>query len=119
MEATYDEIKREMICLLILILIEMIFLKLIFNKEPLFIIIKLTLSLFWLFILPGFMIMYLFYEKLDFLTRIVAGTVLGMAFYGALGYNLGVLGLPIKYQMWLVPALGVMISIIVLIRKDR
>jgi len=115
----HHEIKKEMVYLSIVLLLEIVLFKSIFNKESFSIIIKLSLSLFWLFIFPGFMIMYLFFEKLDFLSRLIAGVVLGMAFYGAIGYNLGVLGLPIKYQIWLVPALGVMTGIISLIKKKQ
>lgn len=114
-----DNLKKEMIYMAVLVLLEIIILKIIFNKESLLVVVKLALSLFWLFILPGFMIMYLFAERLNFLERIIAGTALGMAFYGVLGYNLGVLGLPMKYQIWILPLLGISIGIIALIKNKK
>jgi hypothetical protein len=114
-----NEVKRELIYLSILIILEIIIFRIIFNKESFSVILKLAFSLFWLFMLPGFMIMYLFIEKLNFLERIIAGTALGMAFFGVVGYNLGVLGILIKYQNWILPIVGIIIGITALIKNKK
>lgn len=108
-----------MIYILILLILEIVLLKVIFYKESFLVVLKLALSLFWLFVLPGFMLMYLFVDKLNFIERIIAGTALGMAFYGVLGYNLGVLGLLIKYQIWILPLAGIVIGIFSLIKNKK
>lgn len=114
-----SELKKEMICLAILLIVEIMLLKIIFYKESLYIVIKLSLSLFWLFILPGFMIAYLFAENLNFIERLIAGIVTGMAFFGVIGYNLGVIGLPFKYQIWVLPLAGIIIGLVSLIKNKR
>src|SRR3989338_4319358 len=114
-----DELKREIIYILLLPVLIIALLKIIFYSESLWIITKLSLSLFWLFILPGSMIMYLFAENLNFIERLIAGIALGMAFFGALGYNLGVLGLPIKYQLWILPVIGICIGLFALVKSKR
>lgn len=119
MVTIHNELKKEMIGIIILLIVGIILFKIIFHRESFLIILKLALSLFWLFILPGFMIMYLFSEKLDFIERIIVGTALGMAFYGVLGYNLGVLGLLMRYQIWILPALGIMMGIVILIKDKK
>ena len=63
--------------------------------------------------------MYLFSDKMNFLERIIAGFVLGMAFLGVIGYNLGVLGMLIKYQIWVLPILGITIGITKLIKDKK
>ena len=119
MVTIHSELKKELIYILILLIIEIALLKIIFYKESFSILLKLALSLFWLFTLPGFMIMYLFVEKFDFIERVIAGTALGMALLGVLGYNLGVLGLLIKYQNWILPIAGISIGIFALIKKKK
>lgn len=113
------ETRKEMIYLLILLVLEITILKIIFHKESFLIVVKLALSLFWLFILPGFMIMYFFVEQLNFIERIVAGITLGMAFLGVVGYNLGVLGLLIKYQVWILPVIAIGLGIFALIKNQK
>lgn len=115
----FEQLKKELIYLVVLLVLIIVMLKVIFNKESFFIVLKLALSLFWLFILPGFMIMYLFIDKLNFIERIIAGTVLGMAFVGVLGYNLGIIGVSMKYQIWVLPLTGIVIGIFALIKKKR
>ena len=114
-----DSLKKEMVYIVVLLIVEIVLLKIVFNKESLLITLKLALSLFWLFILPGFMLMYLFIDKLNFIERVIAGTVLGMAFYGVIGYNLGVLGLSMKYQIWILPLVGICAGIYALIKSKR
>lgn len=111
------KVKNEIVYMLVFLVLEIILFKIIFNKESFSVVLKLALSLFWLFILPGFMLMYLFIENLNFIERMIAGIVLGLAFMGIIGYNLGVLGLVFKYQVWIVPIAGIVIGVVSLIRN--
>ncbi len=99
------------------LLITIILLKIVFYSESILTISKLTLSIFWLYIIPGFFMMYLF-KELPFIERMIIGTALGMAFFGVIGYNLGVFGLHIKYQIWILPIIAIIIGIIALRKKD-
>lgn len=119
MATMQNKLKKEFLYMGILLVLLIILLKIIFNNESFYVILKLSLSLFWLFIFPGFMMMYLFIDKLNLIERIIAGFVLGMAFFGVVGYNLGVLGLPIKYQNWILPIVGISIGIFALIKKKE
>ncbi len=112
------EIKDELIRVGILFLIATIILKIIFYKQDLFTIIKTSLSLFWLFVLPGFILMYYWREKFDFITRLIIGTTLGMAVIGVIGYNLGILGINLTIQSIIIPALCIALGLFLLSKKQ-
>ncbi len=98
-----NKLKKEAIYLGILLLLMAAMLKIIFLKESIIITTRTALSLFWLFILPGFAIMFYWHEKLEFIERLIIGTVLSMAVTGVIGYNLSVIGIHIKYHALLLP----------------
>jgi hypothetical protein len=53
-----------------------------------------SFALFFLFVLPGFSILY----KKEFIERLVFGSIIGMAMIGLPSYYLGVLGFHVKYH---------------------
>lgn len=63
--------------------------------------------------------MYYWSENLDFTERLVIGSVLGMVTLGVIGYNLGLIGLTMKYQIWIVPILSIIVGIPIIIRKSK
>jgi hypothetical protein len=81
----------------------LIIFKLIYLKEDITIILKTVLSIFWIFILPGFYIMYYWHEKLGFGERLVIGVGLSAAITGISSYYLGLIGLNIKYHTIMLP----------------
>ena len=111
------KIKREGISLLFLLLLIIVIFKLVFFNELFSKIISMSLSLFWLFILPGFSIMYYWRASLDFLERLVIGTALGLGIVGSLSYYLGLIGLNIQYHVVLVPSLLILLGLFLSLRE--
>lgn len=111
------EVKDELMNLSALFLAVLIILKIIFYKQDLVTIIKTTFSLFWLFVLPGFALMYYWKENLDFITRLIAGTVLGISVVIVVGYNLGILGISLTIQAVIIPVLCIAIALFLFSKK--
>ena len=77
----------------------------VFYKESPLVVIRTIAAFFWTFALPGFAIMLYWRERLDFLERFVIGIAVGFAAVATFGYNLGLVGLHMKYQWLVIPAL--------------
>ena len=108
---------KELKYLGILFLLALIIFKIAFFKENIVVLIRTVVSLFLLFALPGYFIMFYWKEKIDFLERFVVGISLSTAIIGIFSYYTGLLGLDIKYHMFLLPVVLILIGIIINIRK--
>ncbi|MBI2574524.1 hypothetical protein HYV82_01425, partial [Candidatus Woesearchaeota archaeon] len=84
-------IKKEALYLLLAFAIITAMFQIIFIKESIITAGRTVAALFWLFVLPGFALMHYWHDKLDFLERLIIGTVLGLAVVGVVGYNLSLL----------------------------
>ncbi|MBI4452007.1 hypothetical protein HY637_01130 [Candidatus Woesearchaeota archaeon] len=113
----FEVVKKESVYIGILFLIGLIILKIIYYKDSFIVSLRFALSLFWLFVLPGYCIMIYWEEKLDFLERFVIGIALSAAVIGILSYYLGLIGLNIKYHGILLPAALVLAGIAFNLRK--
>ena len=87
----------------ILFLIALVVFKAAFYNESILVVLRMVISLFWLFILPGYFATLYWHKKLDFTERIIAGTLLSAAMMGIFSYYLGLLGLNIKFHTILLP----------------
>jgi hypothetical protein len=92
--------------------------QIIYNKESSIIVTRTVASLFWLFVIPGAVLLRPWREKIGTAAWLVMGTVLGMATAGIGSYYLGLLGINLKYSAALLPAL-VIASGVVLQRSKR
>ena len=79
--------------------------KIVFFKESFLVVLKMVLSLFWLFVLPGFAVMLYWSDKLDFLERFVIGTALGLGVVGVMSYYIGLIGVNVNYHHMIFPIL--------------
>ena len=113
----FDQIKREFTYIGIIFLMALIFFKIAFFKESIIVLLRIILSLFWLFALPGYFIMFYWKEKLEFLERFIIGIGLSAAIIGIFSYYLGLIGLNIKYHTILLPIIMIFIGIIINLRK--
>lgn len=99
----FDLIKKEMLYIGLWFLAALvIFYIAFFNEKPVNLF-RIVLSLFWLFVLPGYFLMLYWREKLEFMERIVIGIFLAAAITGILSYYIGLIGLNIKYHTILLP----------------
>lgn len=114
----FDAVKKELAYFGLLFLIAIIMLKLVYFKESFVVVLRLVLTLFWLFALPGYCIMLCWRDKLEFMERFVVGIALSAAIVGITSYYSGLLGLGIKYHTVLLPSLIILVGITITYRKS-
>ena len=114
----FELAKKELKYVGILFLLVLIIFKIAFYKENLVVLFRNVLSLFWLFVLPGYFIMLHWKEKIGFLERFIIGIALSAAIIGIFSYYLGLIGLNIKYHTILLPLVLILIGIIINLRES-
>jgi hypothetical protein len=103
--------KKEGTYLLGLLVVVIVIFKIVFYKEELLTLSWAVLSFFFTFTIPGFILCYLWEDKLDFIERFIVGNMLGLILVGILSYNLSVYTLiNIKYLSIAVPLIVAIIS---------
>ena len=107
-----NKITHEIQNLAIIFIIGVIIFKIVFLKENLLFIIKVISSFFWMFILPGFIFMYKWYKKIDFLERFIISVPVSAALVSITSYYISLMGLHAKYHPILVPAFWIVSSFI-------
>ena len=105
-----NQIKKDFKSFGIATLILTIVFMIIFYKTNIFITIWAVLSFLLTFVLPGFILCYLWYNKLDFIERFIIGTILGLISVGILSYNISMyLGMNIKTISVITPIIVILI----------
>lgn len=99
----FETVKKELMLIGLSFLLLLVIFKLVFFKENLLVLFRNVLSLFWLFVLPGYFVMLYWKEKLNFLERFVIGIALAAGIIGIFSYYLGLIGLNIRYHVALLP----------------
>lgn len=107
---------KELQYLGILFIAALIIFKIAFFKENMIMLLRNVLSVFWLFVLPGYFMMIYWKEKLGFTERFIIGTVLAAAVIGAVSYYLGLVGLDIKFHAIALPLILIAVSLAVNLR---
>ncbi len=114
-----EKIKIESIYILVIFIIFSIVFKIFFNKENFGFILKFLGVFFWLFVLPGFAIMYYWHRKIGFIERFIIGTTLGFAIIGTIGYNLGLLNIKMSIQGIILPLFSFALAFFLIIKSDK
>jgi hypothetical protein len=113
------KIKENAIYIVIMFILLNILLKIVFHKELFSNILKISFGIFWIFVIPGFCIMYYWADKLNFFQRFIIGTAVGSGIIGTLSYYLGLAGLNIKYHVITLPLLFSIIGITAATIKNK
>ena len=113
----FDAVKKESVYILFLFLTAVIIFKIAFLNESLLILLRSVLSLFWLFVIPGYFIMLYWHEKIDFIERLFVGILLSAAIIGISSYYIGLIGLDIKYHAVLIPSVMIFTGLFVNLKK--
>lgn len=113
----FELIKKELQYVGILFLLVLIIFKIAFYKENFIVLFRNALSLFWLFVLPGYFIMLYWRENLEFLERFIIGVAMSAAIIGIFSYYIGMIGLDIKYHSVALPLILILIGAIINLRK--
>ena len=95
----------------IVLVIGVLLLKIVFFKESLLTVLKLTLSFFWL-ILPGFVFLLRWKEKLGFVERFLIGSGVSTGVLGIASYYVGIFGLHVKYHGMVLPLVMVVLAFV-------
>jgi len=114
----FDQLKKESIYILSLLVISILALKIIFFKENILVIFRLVISFFFVFIIPGLAFMNYWREKLSFTERLAVGVGVSAALIGITSYYLGLIGLHIKYHTILLPLLIIIIGFYISSREN-
>lgn len=114
---TFEKVKKELVYLLIAFVIVTIILQIAFYKEDILNLIRMSLSIFWLFVLPGYSIMFYWHDKLEFMERFVAGIFLAAGAIGISSYYIGLIGLDIKYHLILLPSVLILMGAAINLKK--
>lgn len=109
---------KELKYLGILFLLVLIAFKIAFFKEDIILLLRNVLSLFWLFVLPGYFIMRYWEDKIEFLERLIVGVILSAAITGILSYYIGIAGLNIKFHAIILPLIIILIGVIINLKKS-
>lgn len=107
----FDFIGKESKYMGIVFALVFVALKIAFYKESLLVALRTSISLLWLFVLPGYFLMLYWREKLGFFERLIIGIALAAAVIGIASYYLGLAGLHIRYHSFLLPALFIVAGI--------
>ena len=106
----FEVAKKEFQFIGILFLLSMAIFKIAFFRESFIVLFRSVLSLFWLFVLPGYFIMFYWREKLEFVERIVIGIAVAAGIIGIFSYYVGLIGLNIKYHIFLLPLVIILVG---------
>ena len=114
---TFDDIKRELGYIGILFVLIFIIFKIIYFKNSFSDSLVFVASLFWMFVLSGYFIMFYWKEKLDFMERLIIGIALSAAVIGISSYYIGLTGLNIRYHGTILPLAMIAIGLWIAFRK--
>jgi hypothetical protein len=99
--------------------IGVILFQMVFFRENFLVVLRAVFSLFWIFLIPGFSIMYHWREKIDFFERIAIGIAASAGLIGISSYYIGLIGMDIKYHGIVLPAAILVINFSILIFRRK
>jgi len=105
------DMKREGICLLVLLVAMLLIFKIVFYKDTIINSAKISFAIIWIMIIPGYAFMLHWREHLNFIERAVIGSCASAGMYGILSYYLGIIGIHVKYHIFILPVLFIVIGV--------
>ncbi len=114
-----EKLKKESLSILILFLVIIIMFKILFYKEGFLAVLRAVFALFWVFVLPGFYLMYYWHEQLEFMVRLIIGIAVSSAIIGIASYYLGLLGLNIMYHGIILPAACLIAGFFIIYKEGK
>jgi len=105
------KLKDEMIYIGIAFVLLNIILKVVFYKELFLNTLKISFGIFWIFVVPGYFMMFYWEKELDFFSRLIIGVAVAGALIGILSYYIGLIGLNIKYHTIIFPIAIILICL--------
>jgi len=93
--------------------------QIVFFRENFFVNLRVVGAFFWLFVLPGFMVMYYWHKQLGILQRLIIGTATGIALTGITSYYTSLIGLHIKHHTLIIPAIIISVCLLLIWKKKK
>ena len=112
-----NKLKKEIGIVGVLFILFILIFKIIFFKENLIVIFRTVISIFWMFVLPGYFILLYWNEKLNFTERFIIGIALSAAIMGIFSYYLGLIGLNIKYHTIILPLAIILTGVLINLKR--
>ena len=78
-------------------------LKIAFFREDFLTLIKTTLAIYWLFIIPGYFLLLYWSSKIGFVERFFIGIAISTAITGTISYMLGIAGINVNTHHLFLP----------------
>lgn len=94
-------INKDLLYLIYFSIVVFVIFKIIFYKEDISNIFRLFISLLILGIFPAYILSEIFFSALDFIPKILVGMCLSFGIVGIFGYYLGLMGIHIKYFVYI------------------
>ena len=113
----YSKLKSEAIRLSAVLLALVIIIKIVFYKQDIVTTTRTALALFWMFVLPGYALLYYWKDRLDFGERIVIGIATAAAVIAIASYYMGLLGLPVSLHGIVLPVVMLAAAYLIMKRK--
>ncbi len=107
----FNLIKKESLYVGIIFILLLVMFKITFFRSDTMTLLRSAISIFWLFVIPGYFIMF-YWKNLEFLERIIAGVMISAGVLGISSYYIGLMGLHIKYHLYIIPAIIIFLSVI-------
>ena len=114
----FSDIIKESKYIGILFLLALIIFKIAFYKENFIVLLRNVLSLFWLFVLPGYFIMLYWKEKLGFIERMVVGIGIAAGMTGILSYYISLAGLNLRFHAIILPLIIIFAGVMINLKKS-
>ena len=115
----FSVIVRESKYIGILFFLALVIFKIAFYKENFIVILRNVLSLFWLFVLPGYFIMLYWKENLEFIERVIVGIGIAAAIIGISSYYISLMGFNLKYHAIALPLLIIFMGVTINAKKSK
>ncbi len=113
----FEKLKKELLYVLIIFALLFVLFNFIFYKENFLVKLRAVLSFFWLFVVPGYILMFYWESNLEFIERFMIGITLAAAITGISSYYLGLSGLNLKYHIFLLPVVLIVAGTIIILKK--
>ena len=113
----FNDMIKELKYMGILFLLALIVFKIAFYRENLLALLRTVLSLFWLFVLPGYFIMFYWKEKLELIERVVIGIGIAAAITGIFSYYISLAGINLKFHAMILPSILILMGVMINLRK--
>lgn len=104
------ELKQEAKWLAATFAVFLIIVYIAYRDESVAVVARTAAAIYWLFVIPGYAVMFHWRDHLGFVERVVVGTVAAMVVAGVSSYYLGLIGLKLQNQTLVLPAAVILIS---------